>query len=156
MKNACFFIGQRDTPETVYPLLLKAVIRHIRDFGVTEFLAGRYGAFDSLAAKAVREAKADFPLVRLILLLPYYRPDRAVELPPGFDGSFYPPGLETVPKRLAIVRANTYAADHCSYLISYSRRTFGNSRALLEHAERRAAQGLLHVENLAERKETVP
>ncbi len=46
--------------------------------------------------------------------------DRPIPTPPGFDGTFYPPGMETVPKRAAIVRANRYMVDHSDYLIAYA------------------------------------
>lgn len=41
-------------------------------------------------------------------------------LPAGFDGSFYSPGMEAVPRRLAIVRANEYMAKRCNLLIGYA------------------------------------
>ena len=54
------------------------------------------------------------------MLLPYHPSERAVVLPAGFDGSLYPPGMETVPRRLAIVRANEYMAKRCDLLIGYT------------------------------------
>ena len=141
--STCFFIGHRDAPERVMGLLSEAVERHIVEYGVTEFVVGQYGAFDRMAAKTVREAKQRHPQVSLVLLLHYYRPERAVG---EWDSTFYPPGMEAVPKRLAIVRANRYMVDHCDYLIAYAR-TVGNSRELVEYARKRGKQ----VENLAER-----
>lgn len=123
--------------------LTEAVERHIVEFGVTEFVVGQYGAFDRMAARAVREAKQRHPQVSLVLLLPYYRPEK---IDGEWDGTFYPPGMETVPKRLAIVQANRYMVNHCDYLIAYAR-TVGNSRELVEYARKRGK----HVENLAER-----
>ena len=46
----CFFIGHRDTPDSIYPDLLRAVEEHITKYGVTEFIVGHYGSFDFLAA----------------------------------------------------------------------------------------------------------
>ena len=48
------------------------------------------------------------------MLIPYHPAERPVETPPGFDGTFYPPGIESVPRRYAIVRANRYMVDHVS------------------------------------------
>ena len=141
--NTCFFIGHRDAPERVMEPLAEAVERHIIEFGVTEFVVGQYGIFDRMAARVVREAKQRHPQVSLVLLLPYYRPEK---ISGEWDGMFYPPGMETVPKRLAIVRANRYMVDHCEYLIAYAR-TVGNSRELVEYARKRGK----YVENLAER-----
>ena len=77
--------------------------RHITEYGVTEFVIGRYGRFDALAAKCVKAAKKRHPEVMLTLLLPYHPYDRPTPTPPGFDSTFYPPGMETVPKQVGIV-----------------------------------------------------
>lgn len=142
----CFFIGHRDTPKTVFPALVQAVERHITEYGVTEFVVGHYGFFDSLAARAVMDAKKRHPSVTLVLLLPYHPAERPVDLLPGFDSSFYPPGMEFVPKRFAIPRANRYMADHSGYLIAYAHYP-GNARELVEYARRKENS---HVENLAD------
>ena len=59
--NTCFFIGHRDAPESLRPSLLTEVERHITEHGVTEFVVGSYGRFDSMAAWAVKEAKSGTP-----------------------------------------------------------------------------------------------
>ena len=48
-QKSCFFIGHRETPEEIYPVLCAAVEEHIVRYGVTEFIVGRYGCFDGLA-----------------------------------------------------------------------------------------------------------
>lgn len=145
----CFFIGHRDTPPSILPRLREAVEWHITEYGVNEFVVGKYGSFDRLAAQAVREAKQRHPEIRLTLLLPYYDPIKQTEQPGGFDGSLYPGGLENVPRRAAIVRANQYMVCHSDYLIAYDAGRIGNTRKLLEYARHREAKGLIHVENLA-------
>ena len=74
--STCFFIGHRDAPERVMESLTAAVERQIVEYGVTAFVVGQYGAFDRMAARAVREAKQRHPEVSLTLLLPYYRPEK--------------------------------------------------------------------------------
>ena len=61
----CFFIGHRDTPDTVLPALAAEEERHIMEYGVTDFVVGHYGRFDALAAKAVMDAKKRHPAVTL-------------------------------------------------------------------------------------------
>ncbi len=136
-KNICFFIGHRDTPANVYPDLLRSVEEHITKYGVTEFIVGHYGSFDFLAARAVTELKTRHPGVVLTMLLPYHPSERKIKLPEGFDGSWYPPEMETVPRRVAIVRANRYAVDRAGYLIAYVRHTASNARELVEYAWKR-------------------
>ena len=118
--KTCFLIGHRDAPGELRERLVRAIDEAIVRDGVTEFVVGQYGAFDRMAAGCLAEAKDAHPELRLLLLLPYHPAERPVDLPQGFDGSFYPPGMEQVPRRLAIVRANEYMARHCDLLICYS------------------------------------
>lgn len=149
--NTCFFIGHRNTPETVRPLLDAAVERHIAEYGVDRFIVGRYGAFDAMAAGAVIRAKQARPDVELLLLLPYHPAERPVELPQGFDGSYYPEGMEHVPRRLAIVRANENVIRHiCGHLIAYDRHLATKTHDFVELARARERKGAIRIENLAE------
>ena len=116
----CFLIGHRDVPGELREKLARAIDEAIVRNDVTEFVVGQYGAFDRMAAGCLAEAKKAHPELRLLLLLPYHPVERPVDLPQGFDASFYPPGMEQVPRRLAIVRANEYMARHCDLLICYS------------------------------------
>ena len=147
----CFFIGHRDTPAFVRPLLDAAVEKHINEYGVTSFTIGRYGNFDRMASETVKAAKRRHPEVTLSLLLPYHPYDQPIETPDGYDSTFYPPGMETVPKRVAIVRANQYMIENTDYLIAYNL-GHGNTDNLVSIARRRMQQGWIHIENLAEKR----
>lgn len=146
----CFFIGHRDAPEWLLQPLCDAIERCIEKRNITNFVVGQYGRFDGLAARAVHGAKERHPDIRLTLLLAYYAPTVSVDLPMGFDDSLYPDGLEFVPKRAAIIRANRYMISHSDYLISYDKGQVGNTRELVNYARKREKQGLIHVENLAQ------
>lgn len=117
--KSCFFIGHREASEEIFSALTEAVEHHIVHCGVTEFIVGNYGGFDRMAARDVISAKALYPEISLLLLLSYHPAERPIETPPGFDGTFFPPGMESVPRRYAIVRANRYMIDHVDYLIAY-------------------------------------
>ena len=71
------------------------------------------------------------------MLIPYHPAARLIKLPPGFDNSFYPPGTEKVPLRLAIVCANRYMVDHVDFLIAYARHPGSNAKELAEYAQRK-------------------
>lgn len=149
--TTCFFIGHRNAPESVHQMLDEAVKRHITDYGVTRFLVGHYGAFDAMAAGAVIQAKQAHPDVELLLLLPYHLTERPAEFTAGFDGSYYPEGMEHVPRRLAIVRANEYVIRHvCDYLVAYDRFLATKTHDFVELALQREKKGLIHVTDLAE------
>ena len=86
-----------------------------------------------------------------MLVLPYHPAERPVDTPYGFDGTYYPEGLEQVPKRYAIERANRIMIDMSDWLVAYVRHGASNSRKLLEYAEHRRKKGLMQIENLAEK-----
>ena len=134
--KSCFFIGHREASEEIYADLRAAVEQHIVEYGVTEFIVGHYGGFDRLAAKAVIEAKKAHPEVTLTLLLPYHPAERPMAAPAGFDGTYYPPDMERVPRRVAIIRANWYMVDHVDYLIAYAWHPASNARELVEYAQK--------------------
>ena len=144
-KKICFFIGHRDTPDSIYPALEAAVEKHIMEYGVLDFNVGHYGRFDALATRAVQTAKKRHPTVTLTVLLPYYPFGKKILMPEGCDGTFYPPDMETTPKRAAIVKANRYVVDNSTHLIAYARYTASNSKALLEYAQKREQRGLIHI-----------
>lgn len=144
--KTCFFIGHRDAPEEIRSTLAAAVERHIVDYGVTEFLVGRYGDFDRLAAAAVIAAKKVHPQVTLTLLLPYHPAVCSVEKPSGFDETCYPPDMENVPRRFAIVHANRYAVTQTDYIIAYVNQSPSNARNIMRFAVHRGVA----VKNIAD------
>ena len=93
-------------------------------------------------------AKEQHPGITLSMLIPYHPAERPIELPPGFDNTFYPPGMEKVPRRLAIVRANRYMVDHVDHLIAYAWHPASNARDLVEYAKKKEHKGKITVTNL--------
>lgn len=143
--KSCFFIGHREASSEILPALTEAVEQHIMEYNVTEFIVGNYGGFDRMAAKAVIAAKERYPQIILSMLTPYHPAKRPIELPRGFDNTFYPPGMENVPHRFAIVRANRYMVDHVDYLIAYVWHPASNARDLVEYAKKRERRNLISV-----------
>ena len=142
--KSCFLIGHRDASESLYPLIVNEIERHIIEYNVNEFIAGQYGQFDRMTARATRALKARHPAVRLVLLLPYLRNE---SLPKGFDESVYPDGLECVPKWFAISRANQAMVDRCDYLITNVSRHYGGAWQCMEYARRKGK----HITNIQDR-----
>lgn len=141
----CFFIGHRETPDALLPAIQHAVEEMITEYGVNEFVVGHYGNFDRLAASAVITAKHNHPEVSLLMLLPYHPSESPVALSTGFDGTYYPEGMEIVPRRYAIIRANHYAVDNADFLIAHVEHPASNAQKLLEYALGRERRGLLSV-----------
>lgn len=78
------------------------------------------------------------------MLIPYHPAERPVATPPGFDGTFYPPEMESVPRKFSIVQANRYMIDHVDYLIAYAWHPASNARNLLNYACNKS----IHITNL--------
>ncbi len=142
--KSCFFIGHREATGEILPQLMN-VVEHLVEQGVTDFVVGHYGGFDRLAATAVLRVKARHPRITLTMLIPYHPAERPIPLPPGFDGSFYPPEMENIPRRFAIVRANRYMVDHVDILVSYVWHPASNARELLEYAKKKGGVKIIQL-----------
>ena len=153
--KSCFFIGHRDADERLLPCLADMAKHLVTDCGVTRFYVGGYGNFDRLSGKAVIALKNSFPDIRLFLVIPYHPAERPVPTPRGYDGTYYPQGVESVPRRLAIVRANRRMIDECDYLVAFVWHPVSNAHKFLEYARCREKRGLIRVENLGERKDVL-
>ncbi len=138
--KSCFFIGHREASDELLPALNSAIEQYIEWDGVTEFIVGGYGGFDRLATVALIAAKQKYPEITLLRLTPYHPAERPVILPESFDGIYYPEGMEKVPRRLSIVRANRYAIDRVGYLIAYVRHSGSNAYNLVEYAGKRGVR----------------
>ena len=148
--KSCFFIGHREADERLLPRLELEIEQLITEEQVCFFYVGGHGGFDRIVATAVKQAKKKYPDVTLMLVLPYHPAERPVEKPLGYDGTYYPEGLEKTPRPFAIVKANQIMVDTCEWLVCYVRHGASNSRNLLEYAQRREKKGLIQIINIAE------
>ena len=150
--KSCFFIGHREADERLLPRLELEIEQLITEENVRYFYVGGYGGFDQIAATAVKRAKKQYSDITLMLVLPYHPAERLIEKPPGYDGTYYPEGLEKTPRPFAIVKANQLMVDSCECLVCYVRHGASNSRNLLEYAQHREKKGLIQIINIAEGK----
>ena len=102
-----------------------------------------------MAAKAVKEAKKQYSNVKLTMLLPYHPAIRPIEIPHGFDDSYFPEGQERVPPRVAILRANQHMVCRADYLICFVDHPSGGSREILDMALKRQESNCIRVINLS-------
>ncbi len=148
MHKTCFLFGHRNAPLDLTPKIEQAMEDQILQHGITQFIVGQYGNFDHMAIAAGRNIKSRYPEIVLLLLIPYHPAERPPELPRGFDAVFYPPDMEFVPKRLAIVKANQYMVATAESIICYVNHP-GNTRNLLTLAQRRVRKSGIPLRNLA-------
>lgn len=152
--KSCFFIGHREANAQLLPILELEIDWLIMSEDVRYFYVGGYGGFDQIAATAVKRAKKKYPDITLMLVLAYHPAERSIEKPPGYDGTYYPDGLEKTLKPFAIVKANRLMVDSCDWLVCYVRHGASNSKKLLEYAQRRERKGLIRITNIAEKTDT--
>ena len=148
--KCCFFIGHREADERLLPRLELEIEQLITKENVRYFYVGGYGGFDGVAAAAVKKAKLQHPDITLMLVLPYHPAEHPIEKPPGYDGTYYPEGLEKTPRPFAIVKANQLMIESCDWLVCYVRHGASNSRNLLEYAQRCEKKGFIKIINIAE------
>ena len=149
---SCFFVGHRDAGNELLARIQAAVENLILREGVTDFYVGNRGNFDRMAGASVRKLMETYPQIRLYLVLAYL-PPIGEELSEGFTGSVFPEGLESVPRRFAILRANRAMVDICDFLVAYAPHETGNAWKVLEHARRQERKGLIRIIALQEKDE---
>lgn len=148
--KSCFFMGHREADERLLPRLELEIDRLIQEDNVRYFYAGGYGGFDRIAATAVKRAKRKYPDIVLMRVLPYHPAEKSIPTLDGFDGTYYPEGLENTPRRYAIVRTNKIMVDICEWCVCYVNHGASNSRKLLEYARRRESKGLIQIINIGD------
>ena len=112
---------------------LDVILPSLIEGGATTFYLGGYGAFDGLAAAAVKKQKKTYPHIELILVLAYL--DRDIDTS-YYDDSTYPP-LERVPRRYAILRRNEWMVSASDVVVSGVTHSWGGAARTLEFAQRK-------------------
>ena len=147
MQKSCFLFGHADTPQTVLPIIEQAIENEVAN-STSVFYVGYHGNFDRMAASALRSVKRRHAEISLMLVLAYHPAEQIIEVPNGFDGTYYPP-LEGIQRRYAIARANQHMVKKADSLICYVWH-HGNTRNLLDLATRLATTKDLQIKNLAD------
>lgn len=132
----CTFFGHRDCPETILQSLRDTVFHLILRQGVTHFYVGNHGRFDALVLRVLREAKEAYPQIRYAVVLAY--------LPEKKDSDFFSPeetlfpeGIETVPKRFAILWRNRWMIAHSQYVVTYVTHAWGGAVTFAKEARKK-------------------
>ena len=133
--KTCTFFGHRNAYQTDPAALENAICEAIEAHGVTCFWCGGYGAFDSAAAQAVRRLKKRYPHIELVLVYAYL-PEGKDERAETYDATLFPDGLETAPRRFAIIRRNEWMARNCNMVIGYISHDWGCAHHAYQLAEK--------------------
>ena len=135
----CVFFGHRwiSLSEQEKTLLQNTVIDLITNEGVTDFIFGGYGSFDSIAYQTVSEIKKQYPNIRRIRALAYFPRDKedTDRLNRLYDFVFLPEGTEIGPQRYAITRRNRTLAKECDFMICYVMSNSGGAYTAMKTAK---------------------
>ncbi|MBQ2996240.1 MAG: hypothetical protein IJE22_03265 [Oscillibacter sp.] len=137
--KTCFMFGHSNTPP-IHEALIQALETAYHDHGIRRFVVGSRGDFDRQRAipalRYLKEKYDDLEIQRLIAYHPALGRGEAIDVPDVFDSTYYPEGMENVPLSYCIRRANERMVTEAELIICYVAH-FGNTRSLLEYAERK-------------------
>ena len=121
-KTCCFF-GHREYYGLDEKVLLQEMEKQIAR-GITHFYLGNQGQFDSMVRSAIKKMKKKHPYIQYAVVLAYL-PERK----DGYDyeDTIYPEGIESVPRRFAILKRNSWMIDRADICICYIHHTWGGA-----------------------------
>ncbi len=134
---SCTFIGHKDTPKEIEPILKLTLTDLIENKNVTTFYVGNHGRFDSMVRRTLKSLKNYYSNIDYSVVLAYL-PGKKDECSfDDFSDTIYPEGLELVPPRVAIVKRNMWMIGHSDFVVTYVLHHFGNSAQFEEFAEKK-------------------
>lgn len=129
----CTFIGHKDTPNSIEPILEATIRDLIKNKGVDTFFIGTHGNFDIMAQTVLKRLKSEYPHVNYTIVFAYLTNKKQTA---DYTNPLFPDGLEKVPPKFAIDRRNKWMIKSSDYLICYIRHPFSNSYKFKEYAEK--------------------
>lgn len=136
----CCFFGHKDAPSSIYNKLEEAIEKVITDQGVTSFLVGNQGHFDSMALKALRCMKEKYPHISYNVALAYMPSEKEEWNPYEFGETMLPEGIEGVHPRYAISWRNKWMVNESDMVIVYITHSWGGAARYVEMAEKKGKQ----------------
>ena len=119
--------------------ILRSAIEEIIKQGITEFVVGNHGQFDSMVFSCLQELNKEYLEISYFVALAYLPTHKQ-----GYDiyhgHSFYPEGQEIGPAKFAIERRNCYLIDSADICLCYVNHTFGGAYKFARMAKNRGLQ----------------
>ena len=132
----CTFFGHRDVTNDIEQSLLAVLTDLIINKNVDLFYVGNHGGFDSLVKRSLKKLKSTYPHIKYYVALAYL-PTSKSDSDIDWSETLYPEGLESVPKRFAIVKRNIWMIDNSDYVVTYVCNKFGCAPKFKELAEKK-------------------
>ena len=129
------FFGHRDTPTDIEHALRRAIQDLIENKKVDVFYVGNQGNFDALVRRVLKDIQIQYPHVQYTVVLAYMPTEK--DIYEDFSDTIYPDGLETVPKKFAIVARNQWMLNKADYVVSYVTCSTGGAARFTALAEKK-------------------
>lgn len=114
----CTFFGHRNAPKEIEPNLRTALIDLIENQNVDLFYVGNKGNFDAMAYRVLKELSQKYSIKYYVVLA--YMPNKRKEYAYfDYTDTILPDGIETVPKRYAIVYRNNWMIHKSDFVVAY-------------------------------------
>jgi len=132
--GSCTFIGHKDTPREVEPILKSVLKKLISKNNVNIFYVGTHGSFDYITLKVLKRLKNEFPHIDFfeVLAYPPFKKDEYKD----YTHTIYP-DIEKSPAKYAIIERNKWMIEKSDFLICYVQHNFSNAHKFKEFAEKK-------------------
>lgn len=131
----CTFFGHRDAPSSMEDTLKEAIVHLIQQEKVDMFYVGNQGKFDAMVRRVLKTLQGEYPHIGYAVVLAYMPTEKDKEQ--DFSDTLFPNGLETVPRRAAIVARNRWMIEKAQYVIAYVNVSYGGAADAVALAEKK-------------------
>ena len=129
----CTFLGHKDAPETIKPILEKCIIDLIENKGIDYFIVGNNGAFDRMARSVLIKLRKEYNIkFNVIIAYMPLKKDKNKEM--DYSDTILPDGIEKIPKKAAIPYRNKWMINKCNYVVAYVTHSWGGAATSLKYA----------------------
>lgn len=131
----CTFLGHRNCPREIEPILRRTLIDLIENKDVHKFYVGNHGGFDLMVHRLLKELVRIYSIEYDVVLtcVPGKKFDPENDDP---ENTILPEGIESVPPRFAITWRNRWMIKQSDYVITYVQYSCGGAAKFKELAER--------------------
>lgn len=120
------FIGHRDAPDNIYPLVKATVINLIENHNANTFYIGTHGNFDKIAHSVMKEVSANYNGLTIYTVLAYMPQKTKQSLLSVFE-TILPEDVATSIPKFAISKRNIWMINNSDTVIAYVKRGYGGA-----------------------------
>jgi len=120
----CTFFGHRECSNLDAAVLQSAIEDWIKQ-GVTDFLVGHQGQFDTMVRRCLKSLQTQYPNTRYSIVLAYL--PTAKNVFEDYSDTMYPEGIESVPPKFAVDWRNRYLIDRADLCLCYINHNWGGA-----------------------------